>query len=438
MIKLSRKIPNFVLVTASAWISRIVSASIQVFIIRLLTSYLGADEYAYFVLLTSLVGWYSLGSFGIGFSLQNFVSELRAKEQEYKVYIASAFVAATILLLVLVLLVFLIGPTIAPLFLKQFNFIDLDGKIRDFVLVGFLAVIFGITSIVYNLWYSLDKGYLSSIIPAIASLVSFIAVYILTHFSIDNKTFWILFVYLLPTACFPTAFFIKTIINSMCQGKWIDFLVLKTILKRALQFGLFGLMAAAVVQIDYLVMSQNISSSEIILYNVTTKIFSIIAFVYSAVLTALWPEFTKSVAKNEWTKISLSIKKIITIGIIFFVLSGIVLAFLMPYIVKVISPSIDIFIPVSFIAMLTVYHLIRIWTDTYSMALQSMSDLSALWKWTPVQIIVNFLLQYFLSTILGVYGIITGLIISYIVTLSWILPLRLSHHLKTKQIQRGN
>jgi len=70
-------IPNHVKVAAVSWTCKIITASIQVISIRLLITNLGAEQYAGYAILTSLISWFSLFEFGLSPSLQNFISESR-------------------------------------------------------------------------------------------------------------------------------------------------------------------------------------------------------------------------------------------------------------------------------------------------------------------------------------------------------------------------
>src|SRR3954451_20467043 len=80
--RLCSSVPRHVVVTASAWISRIVSAAMQLIVVRILIQSLGIESYAVFALLYGLAGWYLLADFGLGFSLQNLISERRQRGEE--------------------------------------------------------------------------------------------------------------------------------------------------------------------------------------------------------------------------------------------------------------------------------------------------------------------------------------------------------------------
>jgi len=81
------------------------------------------------------------------------------------------------------------------------------------------------------------------------------------------------------------------------------------------------------------------------------------------------------------------------------------------------------YLPVKTIALFGFYYCIRIWTDTYSMLLQSMSKLKIFWIYVPIQGIISFTAQYLCAIKFGLNGIIIGLITSFLFTAVWVLPL---------------
>ncbi|HBV2730405.1 TPA: transporter, partial [Citrobacter freundii] len=84
------KIPNHLIIAGSSWLSKIVIAGVQVASISYLLSILGEEKYAVFSLLTGLLVWCSAVDFGIGTGLQNYISECRAKENNYDGFIKAA------------------------------------------------------------------------------------------------------------------------------------------------------------------------------------------------------------------------------------------------------------------------------------------------------------------------------------------------------------
>jgi len=80
-------------------------------------------------------------------------------------------------------------------------------------------------------------------------------------------------------------------------------------------------------------------------------------------------------------------------------------------------------LPVPLIAAFGVYFLLRVWTDAFGTILMSRNRLRVFYLFVPVQAVVSAVAQFFFSRRFGVYGILAGLIISFLCTSVWVLPL---------------
>ena len=418
-------IPAHLLVAASAWVSRIVTALIQIAIVRILLNSLGLENYAVFMLLTGLVGWFALADMGIGVSVQNYISELRAENQPYHALIATVGMLAVLLLFGTVIALYFISPHIAPLFLKQFSFLSDAEKTKLFFLTGALSIGFGVGGIIYKVWYAEQKGYLSNIVPAVASGVGFIGLLLVRQAPVGDRLFLSLTVFMTPTAFLPLAALVRQqLMNGHQHYLGTEFFsTVLQIMKRGLRFWLFALMAAGVLQVDYIVMSQFLDSHAITSYSISTKVFSFAFFIYSAILLALWPIFAEHIARRQWDAIRQYLKKYLIFGFAFMFVCTALLVWLMPVAVRVLAPKENIVIPLGFILLLGAYQMLRVWTDTFSTLLLSMNDLAPFWILVPLQALISVGLQWILAPRFGIYGIVWGLIGSFVCTVTWGLPL---------------
>nr|WED68345.1 MATE family efflux transporter [Pectobacterium colocasium] len=145
-------------------------------------------------------------------------------------------------------------------------------------------------------------------------------------------------------------------------------------------------------------------------------------FIYSAVLQALWPLCAElSVGKN-WNRLNKMITINIFFGAAFISLFTLILFFFKGEVIPLISIKIDYNINYSVFFMFGAYFIIRVWCDTFAMLLQSMNYLKPLLYLVPIQAVVGFSAQWFLTEKYGIMGILLGLSLSFIVTVFWGLP----------------
>lgn len=417
------RIPRHMIVAGSAWASRIITAFVQLASVRILTNNLGLEKFAVVTLLTGLSAWFMLTNCGVGLSLQNYISEARAKNRPYDEMTFASLLFLLMLLPVAGLILYVITPKLAPVLLQGFTCINEAEKCKLFFASGLISISLGVGQILYNIWYAEQKGYFSNIFPAIGSVVGFIGLLLVSQSSVGDKTFLSLISFTLPSALIPlVGLGIKIKLGGMSSFKRI-FSSMLMVLKRGLKFWLFALMSIGVLQVDYIVISQLLGTRELIVYSLSTRIFGVISFMYTAVLLSLWPIFAELIVKCDWKGIKHYLKHYIVVGLAFIFLGTVILIFMMPVFVDILSPREFVKIPVGFVILLGVYQMIRVWTDTFGVLLQSMSDLRPFWILVPIQAVLSGCLQWLLTPYFGINGVVFGLICSFLLTVSWGLPM---------------
>lgn len=383
---------------------------------------IGTERYAVYAVLGGLQGWYMLADMGIGISLQNHMSEQRARGESSESHLAAAALLSLVLLILFIGLLYLISPWAAPLILKKFTFLSREEQLRDFLVVGVLSICVGIGSTAYKIWYAEQKGYLANIMPAVASVTSMGLIMFIAQSSASDKLFWSMVASIAPLALFPTVAFCVQTAGSFSKIFSLGPEIVTPLLKRAVKFWLFGIMAAGVLQIDYIIMSQFLQPHDIVRYNLGNKIFALIFFVYNAVILALWPVCAEAIACNSWHIVKQVVRRYIAIGFGLVSVATVLFLRFMPDIVALLSPRERVEISANLILLLGIYYLVRVWTDTFAMVLQSMSYLRPFLLFVPLQAALSIVLQWLLGRQLGISGILLGLVSSFLLTVSWALP----------------
>ena len=182
------------------------------------------------------------------------------------------------------------------------------------------------------------------------------------------------------------------------------------------------------LQIDYVVMSQYLHADDITIYNISTKVFGLAFFIYQAVLAALWPVFAEAISKRLWGTVNAQMKRALSVGLVFMALATISLVWLMPLAVHILAPTEHLVVPVGLIFVMGFYFMVRVWTDSFAMLLQSMSDLKPFWVFVPIQAIISIAAQWALVPRFSLYGVFIGLLASFLLTVTWALPLAAKRH----------
>lgn len=417
-------------VAASAWVSRIITAGVQLASIRLLLDQLGVDDFAAFTVLGSVTAWLLMVDLGSGVTLQNKISECRSKAQSWASYRSLAVCIAGLSAMLCILLCIFFSPLIGSALLKEFPKIGVGDKPVLFLVVALSGIVQALGSIQYRIWYAMHKGYWASILPALAAIVVLTALITIGMLDVGkpDRLFWCLLAYVLPPAIFPLCMLLYDLRDSKYRFKMpprgkdrkIFFL-------DSAGFFFFGLMASGVLQIDYFVMAQYVNSAEITQYNIVSRIFSLVFFIYNAVVLALWPVCAEALAGCDYEKVRGYIKKYIPLGVGFVLVSTCAIAVMSPWIVAVLAPKSAIELPVGLIFICGIYFCLRVWTDTFAMVLQSINELRTFWIFTPLQALASLVFQVVFAPKFGAIGIVIGLILSFLLTVFWALPRALSN-----------
>lgn len=420
------------LVAGSAWLSRLLTAAIGLVSIRILIQELGTEQYAVYAVLGGLQGWYLLTDLGIGTSLQNHISEQRALNRHYEEYISLAGLIAILLMAASILLLYVISPFFAPALLGGVTFLNDAGKSSHFFIVGLISIATCFGGITYRIWYAEQKGYWANIVPAFASIVSLMAIVAVAKSSLHHKLYWNLVAAFGPAGALPIVLFIGRTAGNMLRIRNFNLKLLLPLMKRGLKFWLVGIMAAGVLQVDYLIMARLLNAHEIVVYNLTAKIFGLVYFIYTAVLNAVWPVCAEAITRNAWNEVNRLIVRYILLGGTIIIVSTAVFGIFGQQIISVLSPKEAVVIPISFILLFGIYQIIRSYTDTYGMVLQSMSYIRPFLVFTPFQVLINVTAQYILVKKYGPYGVIGGLIMSFLMTATWVIPVCFYRKMKDK------
>ena len=413
------KVPRHMIVAASGWGSRAVSAVVQIALIRVVVRTLGADQYAAFAVLCALTTWFLLADLGLGFSLQNELSERIALGKAYGSLIRRVVSVTFGLLLFELVSLLALSYWAGGRLLREFPFLDAQGKYIVFFTASSLLLVAGLGQVAYKIWYGEQKGYLSNILPAAGQLLGLGAAILAVH--LCKSLEGIFFAYLLPSAIVGllslTRLWLRTATDEAVNYEWW-----RPLLRKAAGFAVIGVAAAFVLQVDLLIVSQFLPPRQIATYAIISRIFSFAFLIYNSALLALWPVCAEHLAVNEWTPVYRYMRYYISGGGLFFVIFTIGVAAKMKFIASLIAPGAALGVSSSVILLFGILYLLRVWTDTFAMVLMSKSIFLPMWIGTPIQAMLSVVFQIVLIPRLGLGGAVIGVIGSFLLTVSWMLP----------------
>ena len=436
-IRLFRGIPPHLVVTFSGWAGRLLNTAVQILSVRLLLAGLGSDHYAVYALLTSLLGWYLLADIGIGYSIQNYVSECRATGRNFRDYLAPALLSFGILIVTVLLVVCLLSSFLGPFLLRKYTFLSRQEMQQDFLAVGLFFTVTGVSSLGAKVWYAFQRGFLPNLLTMGASVLTLLGLLWAIHTPISGRFLWCLLAAVGPPAAAALAS-VVWLVAVYWPGCRVNWTLMRDLWKRAVNFWFISLLGIAVLQIDYLIIAQVLSSHDLVIYSLVARLFAAAYTLYVTAIQALWPVIAELVVQQEWDKVLQHVRQCLFTGLAF--MGAVTIFFIAAErpILAVLSPKEHITIPIWLIVLYGVYQLVGVWTGAYAMVLQSKNDLQPFIIWGAVQAVICAPLQWLLAVHFGLEGILFGLLGSYLLTSAWALPVRVRQHIADFQATRAD
>lgn len=420
-----RNISPHIWVAISNWVNRGVAVLLQLAIIPMLARALGQREFAAYALVASLLSWFALLDFGLGNALQNYVSESKATRRDVGAHAALVFLLSCGIVLVGGILVVALSPLIARFLFSGIEFAELQNGTTLLTVAGFCFLCHAVGAVGTKVLYALGRGILANLLLIGTNSIAFVALWLALSWAPRENALLAAVVAYSGSAGLIAVVVAATVLWRLARWSRDDIKrVSAGIAKRASAFWLFALLGVGVYNVDYLIMSQTLAAQEIATYNVLSRIFGAAMSLYSGLLGATWPFWTELSAGKKWEEFKSGVRTYLILGTgsVFFL--TLAMTFAIPALLPMLFKDNEVYVSLHSIILFGAYIGLRVWMDTYSVALRAMNDTGTLLKWALFQGILSIGGQVGLSMIFGLDGILLGLILSSLLTAAWALPVR--------------
>ncbi len=417
------KSSRYLLVAGSAWASRIMLALLQVASIRLLTMGLGQSAYAVYALLLGLAAWFTLADFGISAALQNLVAESRARGIDYTATFAAWSVIAMAGGALLALAAWLLSPWLAAMLMADFPGVSTEARVDATRVMAVASIALASASLIFKVWYGEQRGYLAHLCQLAGGALAYLCSAWVVNHVVEHRLEWCLFAWCGINALLPMAFLLWRVKGARLPPRGASTPAMRDVARQALGFWGYGLMAALVLQLDYVLVARVLGAADLVSYSIHARVFALGFFVYTSVLGALWPGLTERAALGRGREMMTSALRHLGAGLAFIALFTAFVALFDDRLLAIIAPTVSAAGTVSFIVAMGGYYLVRVWSDTFAVVLQSMGQLRPFYVMVPAQAVVSIAAQLAGLRWLGLPGIPLGMGLSFLLTVAWAAPM---------------
>ena len=306
---------------------KFISLSTGLLSIPITARYLGQEQFGLWILLSTLLNWITIADLGLVNSLVNVLAKALAedKRNEAKQAVSSTFYPMLILGIAILFGSILFSPYIPWESLLNVHSAQLKIVARTSVTVCLCLFALKIPlSIPRCIYTSYQEGYIYQLWIGLVNILSLLFLLIAQHFHVNLP--WLLGIFFGAVAlgdllagihifCFKQKWLLPNIEN-------YNFGTFKVLIKDGIQFWIAQICAICVFQTDLIIVSRLYSVSEVGVYGVLMKLFSIIETVSSTFITPLWPAYSEAYAKYEYKWIQKTFKISIISSVIWSICAG--------------------------------------------------------------------------------------------------------------------
>lgn len=407
----------------SGWLARAVVVGCGLLNTRLLLSMLDVPEYAVYAIVVSLGPWVNLLNLGVPNTAQNTISELRSNRSDYESLKLSVVNAAVYGATACALLVWPLGMILKHSVLNTYDQVSISG----IALMCFGLCLNSLGLIATQVLFALHRNFWPNVMPGVQALAATAIILQLKQSGLNGFE-WAAMAFAMSSAL---SFVIMAWIAGAKPARGINFRQLLEVLRRSGPFVLLGLLAAATLSVDYIVIAKILAGGqEVVEYSLAGKVFAVLLSVHAVLLSTSWTGLSDAHFKGEHRVLRKRVVSLLSVGFAVVVLPSALIFLWKNEIFALITGSNQFHVSTALLAAWLTYLIVRVWCDTFAVAHMSAGRLGLLNAYIPVQAIISIGAQIFLGQQFGATGVMVGMTISFILTAAWILPLKFVQHTK--------
>lgn len=395
-----------------------ISIFLSFFVVRVTLGYLGNDLYGIWIVLLSIISWISLFDVGVGNGLRN---KLTIALSNNDLEEARSFISTSYIILSGIALGVLILCSCVIWFVDWVSFFNSTLlNIEEYRLMMFLFLFSIVISFVLGLINSIVNAFQLTALTNIISILTnlfFVASLLLFKAYFKFDIIRIVFVYCLSLIAshllFTLFFFIK---NHAVTPSLICFSKskIKDILSLGGSFFVVQIAVLLIFTVDNYIILQLLGTDQVSVYNIVFKLFSIFTIAFGIVISPLWSAFTEANAKNDFSWMKTTLKKL-NLFFIVVVIGLLIMLFVYQPILDIWLPAKNRIVPsFDLILALSIFVVISIWNNIYSFFLNGLGIVKMQMRTAVLGAILNVPLAIFCIKYLGLglSGVVYAMCIS--------------------------
>lgn len=288
---------------------------IQFALVPLTLHYLDKFHYGIWLVLASLLEWFSYFDIGIGHGLRNKLSESLARKDFNlaRTFVSTAYALVSIIFIASIIVFALVNPFLDWATIMNVPH-DVGDELRETVLFvfAFFCIRF-ILSILSAVLYAKQEPSINNVIGSLGSTISLILIYLLSQY-VESSFFWVAVVFsgspLLVFLVFTIVLFLSRYKDLRPGLRYVDFKYSKQLLGLGINFFIIHISMLVMFSSANMILTQLFGPEEVTVYNIAYRYFTIAILINGIVTLTYWSPFTEAYVKKEFDWIRSSVKRL--------------------------------------------------------------------------------------------------------------------------------
>jgi len=399
------------------FIYRIANVGISYLLVPLTLGYLDENKYGVWMVLLSVLSWFSFLDIGLGNGLRNKLSEALASNQKEKArtYVSTTYAIITLISIGIFCLFLGVFPWVNWSHFFNISLVYSDELARLVFWVFLFYVLKFITSLCNQVFYAYQDSSQVNLTNLCSNLLILLFIYLLTKFTSGSLFFLGVgysFLGFLVTLFFSIFFYATKYREVVPSFKSIDFKEAKGLANLGIKFFILQIAVIIIFTTDNIIITQVLGPEYVTSYNIVFKLFSIVTFTHAIIITPLWSAYTEAYKKRDFLwikKILKNLNKLIVPIIVVVILIAI-------FARKIISFWVGTDIEYSnlLVIFMATYVVISVWNNIYAYFLNGISRIKLQMWLAIIGGIINIPLSVYFAKYLylGNGGVILATVIS--------------------------
>lgn len=309
-----------------------ISIVVGFLMVRVVLNYLDPTKYGIWLTLTSFLTWFTFFEIGLGNGLKNKLAEALAKK-DYKlgrIYVSTTYAILAIIVSILALLFFSFNSFIDWTKVLNTNKALIDElSLLSFIVFGFFFLRF-VIKLISIVLYADQRSAMANAFGPIGNLTALILIYILTLTTEPSLVYLGLVMSVTPVIVLILAsyYFYKTEYKNLAPSiKYVNFKYANELFGLGIKFFIIQIAGLIIYQSSNIIIAQYFGPSEVTIYNIGHKYFSMIIMMFAIITTPFWSAFTEAWIKKDVVWIKSSIQKLCIVWGLLVVLGLVMLFF---------------------------------------------------------------------------------------------------------------